>query len=125
MGASYSEIDKALAFFDRKIEDDLLWGIARVVEQAYKEIREHTVKDDTVKVISEQRDFSNILRDPQKHTVEEKVSLVEDFVKASEVFEESKKEQLMKAIRELKEEIRHYRENRRPGKPSIWEKWVT
>lgn len=125
MGISYSEIDKALAFFDRKIEDDLLWGIGRVVERAYREIREHAVKDDTVKVISERRDFSNILKEAQKNTVEEKVAMVESFVNGSEVFDESRKGQLMKEIRELKEEIRHYRENRKPRKPSIWEKWVT
>jgi len=125
MGISYSEIDKALAFFDRQIEDDLICGIARVVERAYREIREHAVKDDTVKIISEQRDFSNILKEAQKSAVEEKVATVENFVKNSDVFDEIRKEQLMKEIMELKEEIRHYRENRKPRKPSIWEKWVT
>lgn len=124
MGISYSEIDKALAFFDGKIEKDLLSGIWRVVDKAYREIRESGIKEDVVKVISEQRDFSNILDEAQGGPMEEKIALLESFVKKSGVFDEARKDQLLKEIRELKEEMQYYRENRKPKKPSIWEKWV-
>jgi len=56
--------------------------------------------------------------------MEEKIALLESFVKKSGVFDEARKDQLLKEIRELKEEMQYYRENRKPRKPSIWEKWV-